>query len=249
MRLMRLKAWRDSKKRQLSIIPFILTFANACLGLMSVLYALDDKFMAAAYCIIAAALFDGLDGKVARVFGSSSSLGMELDSLCDAVSFCFAPAILLFSWNFSSARWIGLVVVGLYLCAGLFRLAKFNIISHEDKRYFIGLPTTVASSWVAGFVIASPWLEASRWNFLLNVNYTAVIICVLSLLMISRLHFPSFKSRHGIIPVFLVIPIAIFGAGLYALVVHVPLVLSMVSAYVVASLCVEGILFLSKRFF
>lgn len=246
MILMRLRAWRDAKRRQLSIIPFILTFANACLGLLSVLYALDNQFIAAAYCIIAAALIDGLDGKLARVFGSSSTLGMELDSLCDAISFCFAPAILLYSWNLSSKHWVGLIAVGLYLCAGLFRLAKFNMITSENKQCFIGLPTTAAASWVAGFVIASPWLENSKWQFMLKPNNLVLIIAILALLMISNIHFPLFKSRRGIIPIFLVIPAAIICAGLYALIAHVPFCLMMVSAYIGSSLVLEVLLFLGK---
>ncbi len=246
MILVRLKAWRDSKKRQLSIIPFAFTFTNACLGMMSVLYALDHKFLAAAYCIIIAAIFDGLDGKLARAFGSSSPLGMELDSLCDAISFCFAPAILLYSWNLSSKNYVGLVAASLYLCAGLFRLAKFNMATHENRLYFIGLPTTVASSWVASFVISSTWLEGRVWGLLLNANSLVLIVILLSFLMISRVRFPSFKSRKGIIPIFLLIPAIVGGAGVYALSAHVPLVLTVVTAYICSALFINGLLFCSK---
>jgi len=215
---------------------------------MSVLYALDDKFMAAAYCIIVAAFFDGMDGKLARAFDSCSTLGMELDSLCDAISFCFAPAILLYSWSLSSGNIVGLIFVGAYLCAGLFRLAKFNIVSHENKNFFVGLPTTIASLWVAGFVIASSWLETSRWYLLLKPGHVIVIIAMLALLMVSHVRFPSFKSKHGIIPMYFTIPLGIIAVGIYALTTQVPLVLTTVSTYIGISLCISGIMYLKKRF-
>ena len=152
MLLMRLRLLRESGKKKLIIIPFIMTFANACLGLLSVLYAWDEQFMVAACCIIAAPFFDGIDGRIARALGSTSSLGMELDSLCDAISFCAAPAIVLYSWKLHAATVLGLFAVGLYLCAGLFRLAKFNRSCAEQRLFFIGLPTPAAAASVVAFV-------------------------------------------------------------------------------------------------
>ena len=84
---------------------------------------------------------------------------------------------------------------------------------------------------------------------MLKTNYLVVIVGLLALLMISHLHFPSFKSRHGIIPVFLIIPVFIFSAGVYALVAHVPLALTMVSAYICSALIIEVLMFSAKRLF
>lgn len=193
MLLMRLRLLRKSGKKKLVIIPFIITFANACLGLLSVLYTWDEKFMAAACCIIAAAFFDGIDGRVARALDLTSSLGMELDSLCDAVSFCVAPALILYSWKLYAINLIGLAAIGLYLCAGLFRLAKFNRIVTDHKQFFDGLPTTIAASLVAILVIASPWLEKSWLHFVLKPYYLVILVACLAFLMLSMIRFPSFK--------------------------------------------------------
>jgi len=244
--LMRLKAWRDSRRKQLSIIPFLMTFANACLGLASVVYALNNQFITSAYCIILAVLFDGMDGKLARIFGSSSSLGMELDSLCDAVSFCFAPAIVLYSWSLSSRHWIGLLAVGLYLCLGLFRLAKFNMIGNGDKVFFIGLPTTAAAAWIASLVIASPWLEASHWKCIITPYGLSLIVGILAILMISTVRFPSFKSRKEIPPIWLLIPSAAICAGLCALIVKIPFCLTLISSYIFSSIIINAVFLIRK---
>jgi len=217
MLLMRLRLLRESGKKKLIIIPFIMTFANACLGLLSVLYAWDEQFMVAAYCIIAAAFFDGIDGRIARALGSTSSLGMELDSLCDAISFCAAPAIVLYSWKLHAATVLGLIVVGLYLCAGLFRLAKFNKSGTEQKLFFIGLPTPAAAASVVAFVIASEWLVKSRLYFLLKPYPFAILIGFIAFLMLSKVKFPSFKSRQAT-HASLVVAIAVIMAGMCALI-------------------------------
>ena len=94
------KNLKKKGKQNLFIVPFLFTFANAVFGLLSVIKTLECEFVTASYCIILAALMDFFDGKLARAFNSTSCLGMELDSLCDAISFCFAPAILLYSWYF-----------------------------------------------------------------------------------------------------------------------------------------------------
>ncbi len=233
---MRLKCLQKSGKKKLTIIPFLMTFANACLGLLSILYAFDEQFIAAAYCIIVAAIFDGIDGKLARALGSTSSLGMELDSLCDAISFCLAPAIILYCWNLYVIEWVGLLAVGLYLCAGLFRLAKFNIINIEQKPFFIGLPTTVAASWVAALVIAFPWLEKSFWHFVIEPYRLVLIVGFIIFLMLSKVRFFSFKIRMLPLGTFIIIPIIISIAALYALVAHVPFCLTVVFSYIMSSL-------------
>jgi len=247
MTLLRLKVLRESGKKKLFLIPLMITFANACLGLLSVLYALDERFLAAAYCIIAAAVLDGIDGKLARAFRSSSMLGMELDSLCDAVSFCFAPAIILFSWKLYTINTIGLIAVGFYLCAGLYRLAKFNMMAVDQKTFFRGLPTTIAACWVAGLVIASVWLSTSHWKFILNPYNLSLLMMVLAVLMISRLPFPSFKSRQFLSSKVIVIPILVLLAGIYALVAHAPFFLTTISTYILSSV-VYGVIVLARRF-
>ena len=113
---------------------------------------------------------DLCDGRLARYFGSTSVLGMELDSLCDAISFCFAPAILLYSWSLYQLGIAGMVVLGLYLCSGLFRLARFNIISITQVTSFVGLPTTIAAFFFANVVMYEKWLASSCLHGFCGLN-------------------------------------------------------------------------------
>ena len=81
-----------------TVVPFIFTFANVFFGFFSIIKTIEGDFIAAALSIIVAAVMDGIDGRLARYLGTDGDLGSELDSLCDAVSFCLAPAVLLYSW-------------------------------------------------------------------------------------------------------------------------------------------------------
>jgi CDP-diacylglycerol---serine O-phosphatidyltransferase len=197
LKAFKLKNFKKRGKQNLFIIPFLFTFANAVFGLLSVIKTFESDFKAAAYCIILAAIMDFFDGKLARAFGSTSGLGMELDSLCDAISFCFAPAILLYSWYFHSFGLYGTVLVCLYLCFGLLRLARFNIISLNKEQsisYFTGLPTTLAAFLIATFVIRFEIISTKIFQFFLNPTYMFVFIAFVACLMISPVKFLSLKK-------------------------------------------------------
>lgn len=184
-----------SSSHRLKFIPFFFTFSNALLGALAVMQAINDQFIIAVYCILLAAFMDTLDGRVARAFNSTSGIGAELDSLCDAISFCFAPILLLYSWGISDFGIIGYAVLGLYLCAGLFRLARFNTFP-SDKDYFLGLPTPMAAFFLLSFILHKEWLESHSYSFLFGKNLFSLIIVLISFLMVSNISFPSFKSKN-----------------------------------------------------
>jgi CDP-diacylglycerol--serine O-phosphatidyltransferase len=119
---------------------------------------------------------------------------MELDSLCDAISFCFAPAILLYSWSLYQLGLAGMIVLGIYLCSGLFRLARFNITSIDHAHTFMGLPTTIAAFFFANVVIYENWLAASKFAWLVGPERIAFMVTIIALLMISSIKFPSIKA-------------------------------------------------------
>lgn len=198
MALSSLKTLRESGKRKveekLFIIPFLFTFLNAFFGLLSVINIFEGQFVLAASCILFACVMDFCDGRLARAFDSCSGLGMELDSLCDAISFCFAPAILMYGWRLHQFGLLGLLAVGIYLCAGLFRLAKFNALHMNQKPYFIGLPTTYAGSFIATMMLSSEWISHSYLSPLVSDIGLVVMLIILSLLMPSKLKFESFKK-------------------------------------------------------
>ncbi|OGB83978.1 CDP-diacylglycerol--serine O-phosphatidyltransferase [candidate division TM6 bacterium RIFCSPHIGHO2_12_FULL_32_22] len=183
-------------RNSLKVVPFFFTFANALLGMFALMKALDDQFIVAVYCILLAAFMDGLDGRIARLFGVTSCIGGELDSLCDAISFCLAPAILIYSWGVQDFGIVGLAVVGLYLCAGLFRLARFNVF-HKENESFMGLPTPMAAFFLLSFVLYRDWFEAHSAYFIFNKNFFSLVILFVAFLMVSTIKFPSFKYKES----------------------------------------------------
>lgn len=194
MKVPRIKLTPEQRTKTLQAIPFFFTFANAALGLLSIFRALDADYLTAAYCILLAAFMDSCDGRIARTLGIASTLGMELDSLCDAISFCLAPAVLLYSFSVHDFGILGICVLTLYLCAGLFRLARFNATQDESPNYFLGLPTPMAAFVVISLVIYNDWLSTSALHFLLNKYWLVTLVTTLALLMISSIVFPSFKK-------------------------------------------------------
>jgi len=200
----KLKKLKEKGRQNLFVIPYFFTFANAVFGLFSVIKTLEGDYFGAAYCIMFAGVMDLFDGRLARAFGSTSYLGMELDSLCDAVSFCFAPAILLYSAYLHKAGIFGVIVVSLYLCCGLLRLAKFNILSSDPlsgtagqvntSEFFIGLTTTLTAFLIAQLMIYFGWISQQIFPFLKNPYGLALFVLVLSFLMISPVTFLSFKK-------------------------------------------------------
>lgn len=197
LKIFRMKDLKQKGRKNLFIVPYFFTFANAVFGLISVIKTFEGDFTGAAYCIIFAGVMDMFDGRLARAFGSTSYLGMELDSLCDAVSFCFAPVILLYSWYFHDLGVLGFVVLSLYLCCGLLRLAKFNISSvqqADNGDHFVGLTTTLAAFLVAQLVINFDWISKFLMPFLLYYQGVVLFVVIIAFLMISPISFPSFKG-------------------------------------------------------
>ena len=246
----RLQALKNSGKKKLAVIPFLMTFANAFLGLVAVLYAIEGQYNAAALSILAAAFFDCLDGRTARKLGSTSLLGMELDSLCDAVSFCFAPAIILYSWKLYSLKAVGLLVVGFYLCSGLFRLARFNLLDDESKKsYFVGLATTVTASWIASLVLASNWLQQGKLAFIVKPQMLAFLIIFVAVLMSSYVRFPAFKNKRNWGMNTYAVLAAIFISSLYVVATGGSVVFSVISSYILSSIVIDLLRVIKERLF
>lgn len=236
MKLISFKKLQNSGKNNLFMIPFLFTFGNALCGFLSVIKTLDEEFMLAALFILLAALMDLCDGRLARWFGSTSVLGMELDSLCDAISFCFAPAILLYSWSLFQLDKAGMIVLGLFLCAGLFRLARFNVNSGAPSSSFIGLPTTFAAFFFANIIIYEKWIASSLFSSVLKPERLAFLVTIIALLMISSIKFPSIKNvKFKLTTSIVILLCAVMGA--WALIKGYPLFLAIAVTYIIASFC------------
>jgi len=135
-----------------SVIPNLFTAMNMFSGFFSIISASQGNFVYAGWLIIIAAIFDTLDGFMARLTKSSSEIGVELDSLSDVVSFGVAPSFLLFQTYFHQFETFGIIISSLPMIAGGFRLARFNVqLVGFDKSYFTGLPIPSAALVIVCF--------------------------------------------------------------------------------------------------
>ena len=195
---LRLNFNRQRLTRGLHIVPNLFTLCNAFFGFSSVVFAAHGDFTGAAYFILLGALMDGLDGRIARYMKVTSELGMQLDSLCDAISFCFAPSILLYFWQLSRLGAVGFVMCSLFLLAGIVRLARFNLTQQQQFIMSTGVTTTVAGCFLATLIIT---LHGDTLTPLELFGFSLLVV-TLSYLMVSKIPFPTFKkasrSTYGI---------------------------------------------------
>ena len=174
------------------LLPSLFTLTHMFCGYACVVYAMRNEYATAAPFIGIAIVLDMLDGLVARMTGTASNFGAELDSLADIISFGMAPAILAFSWGLQSLGRLGWLAGFLFVTAAALRLARFNIQIHAggDKRYFIGLPSPAAAAIIASTVYAYP---AGLLDYRAALPALAMVL-VPAALMISTIRFRSFKS-------------------------------------------------------
>lgn len=186
---MRLVRARSRLREKGHLIPHLCTLGNAFFGFCSLICAAADDTTAAAYFILFGALLDGMDGRLARYMGSCSQFGVELDSLADALSFCIAPAFLMYQNLLYKIGPFGFLSVSLFFLCGLIRLARFNVTHEQQSHFFLGVPTTIA-----GCFLASSTLNASANLYLLsNPLVGGLLVTALALLMVSTFPFPTGK--------------------------------------------------------
>src|SRR5688500_16830980 len=147
---------RRGLRRGVSLLPSLFTLANLFCGWACVVHAMRGELATAAPFIGVAVVLDMLDGRIARMTGTTSDFGVQLDSLADLISFGMAPAVLAFQWGLLPLGRIGWAVGFMYLTAAALRLARFNIQAVTDKRYFVGLPSPAAAGLVAATVFYFP---------------------------------------------------------------------------------------------
>jgi len=173
------------------VLPNLMTTGNLFCGFFAIVQALKANFLFAAYAIVAAAIFDQLDGRLARLTRSTSKFGAEYDSLCDLVSFGVAPGIMLFQWALNPFGRLGWVACFLYVTCGALRLARFNVQANVvEKNYFQGLPIPMAAGIVASSILAFQDLELEALG---NVGLLVMTI-LLALVMVSNFRYRSFKD-------------------------------------------------------
>lgn len=178
-------------KKLAFFLPNSFTAFNMACGFTSVILAINGNFYLASILLLLGAIFDSVDGRVARLTGTQSAFGEQFDSLSDVVSFGIAPAFLMYIKFFEGLGRLGVVVSFIYLLCGALRLARFNAnIDKVSSDFFQGLPIPGAALAIIGFI-----LFTTEYPINFNMTYIAAgYMFVFSFLMISNIPFASFKK-------------------------------------------------------
>ena len=187
------------RSRGIYLLPNLFTTCGLFAGFYAIIAAANSQFTAAAIAVFVAAIMDGLDGRVARLTGTSSEFGVQYDSLADLVSFGMAPALVMYHWALVSMKLdsvmlgkVGWLAAFLYAACAALRLARFNSqVGQVDKRWFIGLASPAAAGLMASFI----WTcHEYGWTGE-ELRYGAMAVTIVAgLLMVSRIRYSSFKG-------------------------------------------------------
>ena len=204
-------------RRVVIVVPSLFTLFNLFFGIWSMVLATRGEFYRAGWYIVFAGILDTLDGRVARLSGTGTRFGAELDSLVDIVSFGVAPAFLLYQIEFSSGGPAAWIFCYFYVMAAAIRLARFNVTqAGRAKAYFIGLPSPAAGITLATYypftqteLYAS--LSGMPWHLLLTF-----LMIALTILMVSNVHYATlpragFRTVRGLLGLTLIVVILVFG--------------------------------------
>jgi len=181
-------------KKGVYLLPTSLTLCSMFFGFYSILESLKAAYINAAWAIMIANIFDGLDGWVARLTHSTTKFGIELDSLSDLVAFGVAPGVMLYKWGLAPFGRVGWAVAFLFVVCGALRLARYNIqMGSTESKAFTGMPIPGAAAVVATLVIFYHefWETGPARNYLI-----LLLSLVLSVLMVSTLRFHGAKELN-----------------------------------------------------
>lgn len=235
------------------ILPNLFTLTSVGAGVFSIhlsttAMSVSDMTMAA-YLLVGAMACDMLDGRVARLTRTESELGLQLDSLADAISFGVAPGFLLYHWGMSHLGLWGVFAAALYVMGAVLRLARFNVMAGREEgpsRYFLGLPTPLAAGTVISLVLAyvsftETMTTGAGWS-------VAAIAIFLGALMVSNVRYRSFKDMSLRKPDLLAV-LAVLGVILAAMVVKPGIAFGLLLVvYVIVGL-LGGVVSLGKHLF
>jgi CDP-diacylglycerol---serine O-phosphatidyltransferase len=215
---------RKLREQPLSrLFPNMITIAGMCCGLSAVRYAMLGRWEMAVGFILACALIDGMDGRIARMLGATSTFGAQLDSLSDFLCFGVAPALVLHIWILHDIRGIGWAVVLFFSVCTALRLARFNTALFDDnkepweKQFFIGVPSPAGGILCLLPLIIS--LQADH-SFVLPPAIIALHVVVIGTLMASRI--PTFAGKHIRIKHEWILPFMISGSFMLVLFIIEP---------------------------
>lgn len=196
------------------ILPNLFTAASIFTGILSIISAINGQFEKAAWLVLLSLIFDGLDGRVARLTNTCSRFGIEFDSLADIIAFGVAPALLMYLYIGAEFGRFGVVASALFVIFGAVRLARFNVsTSQAEPSVFIGIPIPAAAVFISLLV-----LFFQKYSLTQSYGVTLLLVAfLLSFLMVSNIRYPSFKkidtspkNRMRLLVVLLFIALGIF---------------------------------------
>lgn len=178
--------------RGIYLLPNLLTTAGLFSGFFAVVSSMNGHFESASIAIFIAMIFDGLDGRVARMTNTQSEFGAEYDSMADMVSFGIAPGLVIYNWALSGLGKFGWLAAFVFVAAAALRLARFNTqVGVADKRYFQGLASPAAAAVIASLVWLGTEYQLNGQDFGIILG---IITIISGLLMVSNFRYNSFKD-------------------------------------------------------
>jgi CDP-diacylglycerol--serine O-phosphatidyltransferase len=221
------------QKKFAFFLPNSFTALNMACGFTGMMMAMQGRFYQACLLILLGAIFDSVDGRVARLTGTQSAFGEQFDSMSDLVSFGVAPAFIFYQRFLVDTGRVGLVVTFLFILCGALRLARFNAnIDRIASDYFQGLPIPGGASAIIGYILISlvyPDYTESKYIALPYITFYAI-------LMISSIPFPSFKSSAWIKAHKKQVLMIMFTLVAALLIYEEIMILIIISSYVLASI-------------
>jgi CDP-diacylglycerol--serine O-phosphatidyltransferase len=203
-------------RRVVIVVPSLFTLFNLFFGIWAMVLATRGEFYRAGWFIVFAGILDTLDGRVARISGTGTRFGAELDSLVDIVSFGVAPAFLMYQIEFTSGGPAAWIFCYFYVMAAAIRLARFNVTqAGRAKTYFIGLPSPAAGMTLATYYPFSQTRLYGSLHLPWHLVLTFLMIG-LTILMVSNVHYPTlpragFRTLRGLLGLALIVVILVFG--------------------------------------
>ncbi|MDR1418555.1 MAG: CDP-diacylglycerol--serine O-phosphatidyltransferase [Endomicrobium sp.] len=198
-------------KKGVYMLPSLFTCGNMSCGYLSIVSSIDGDFTKSAWFLIVAIALDMTDGRVARLTKTTSEFGVQLDSLCDLISFGVAPSIMMYQLVLNSMGKVGLAIAVLFVVCSALRLAKFNVQAKDGIVHssFVGLPTPASAGLLISFVLSYELFIASPGQ---NLTFKTIpilmktmpaffkampiTVVILSLLMVSNIPYLSFKKMN-----------------------------------------------------
>jgi CDP-diacylglycerol--serine O-phosphatidyltransferase len=205
-------------RRVVIVVPSLFTLFNLFFGFWAIVLAARGELYQAGWFIVFAAILDVLDGRVARLSGTGTRFGAELDSLVDIVSFGVAPAFVMYQVTFASMGQMAWVICYFYVMAAAIRLARFNITqAGRTKSYFIGMPSPAAAMTLATYfpftqtALYQDQLAHWPWQLILTFLMISLAILMVSNVRYAQLPRADFRTREGVLGLAVILSLIVFG--------------------------------------